>query len=499
MLSNTTPRISAHNDLHTHSSLLTSLMLLLSLILCLLCSVANAQLKPQSSPYSIEGKPATQAVLTIGSRPSPSDIARSPMLRELANIAAVWDAKDLSKLRRSTGSPFLIAEPYSVLGTLELSRTSSSTYVSIITLDGEADPDSDQQPLLYILTISQDEAWAHRISPEVLGHIPVNERMLRSIQYKDPHRSVGQGVYTQPYFESPTILDTKVIKSRIRQRYPDLTRTLSEENLRVRTPRPSAGDDQLPGILVWISPTPNGQIPQTLHDACDELNLIAVGADNNGNPRSLTDRLQIHLDSITTIQTHYQTDPRRVYVTGMSGGGRCSSILQLAFPDIFMGAVPIVGLDSYHRTPTGAPNRYYPERLSKPSARWMRLLKDRRFACITGSMDFNEPEMQTRSAQMKKDKLKIRLDVIDGMGHTMPSPAQFTDALTWVDELQSKRISRAQEQAAQDLESCLSRYEDPAEDLKARTLLIQITIDAPWSLPAYEAARILGFEQVSTP
>jgi dienelactone hydrolase len=239
----------------------------------------------------------------------------------------------------------------------------------------------------------------------------------------------------------------------------------------------------------------NGQIPRIFHEACDELNLIAIGVDNNGNARELTDRLQTHLDSIATIQAHYRIDPRRVYVTGMSGGGRCSSILQLAFPDVFMGAVPIVGLDSYHRTPTGSEGKYWPERLAKPAARWFRLLKHRRFAAITGTMDFNAPEMRTRTQQMKQDNINIRLDIIEGMGHTMPSSEQFHEALKWVDELQQEQIKAAADEAKRALDNFLKRSKGGlATDTKDRIVLIQITIDAPWSEAAWEAARLLGIE-----
>jgi poly(3-hydroxybutyrate) depolymerase len=111
-------------------------------------------------------------------------------------------------------------------------------------------------------------------------------------------------------------------------------------------------------------------------------------------------------------------------------------------------------------------------------------------------MDFNAPEMRTRSKQMADDKINIRLDVIEGMGHTMPSSEQFSDSLTWVDALQRERIESAQEKAQRALEGYLNRLGPGlAEDPKARKILIQITIDAPWSKAAWDAARLLGVEE----
>lgn len=446
--------------------------------------LALAQQAPTQDPFRIEGKPPTQGCLTVGSHAAKTDLAESPMLRELANIAGLLDAKSINHLRRSL-SPIAPLDPdYTTVGMLRITRGSADADLTIARQPGGG--------LVVVAPETQNQCYP--LDPEVFAALPLNRAMLEGIEQNDPSRAAGSDRFGLSSIESPAVLDTKTRRVRFKHRYPELTRTLEDERMRIRLPR-SQTTDVLPGILVWISPTPNGQIPRIFHDACDELNLIAIGVDNNGNTRELTNRLQNHLDSIATVQAHYRTDTRRVYVTGMSGGGRCSSILQLAFPDIFMGCVPIVGLDSYHRTPTGAEGKYWPERLAKPAARWFRLLKDRRIAAITGTMDFNAPEMRTRSQQMKADKINIRLDIIEGMGHTMPSSEQFLDALRWVDELQQERIDTAAAEAQTGLDNYRKRSNGGlAADPKSRRVLIQITIDAPWSDAAWEAARLLGIE-----
>jgi len=466
-------------------SVLDSLPLLLRIAaIALAAQTTLAQPAPSQDPLRVEGKPPTQACLTVGDQAQSTDLAKSPMLRDLANIAGELDAKSINQLRRSLAPIAPLNPEHTTIGVLRMTRGRTTADLTIARKpDGGlvvVDPDSQSQ--------------CFPIDPDVFSSLPINQAILKGLEQKDPSRSTGSGQLGLPYFESPIVLDAITRRVRFKHQYPALTRTLDEEQIRIRMPRTKT-DENLPGILVWISPTPNGQIPQIFHAACDDLNLIAVGVDNNGNKRELTDRLQNHLDSIATIQAHYRTDHRRVYVTGMSGGGRCSSILQLAFPDVFMGAVPIVGLDSYHRTPTGAEGQYWPERLAKPAARWFRLLKDRRIAAITGTMDFNAPEMRTRSRQMKQDNINIRLDIIEGMGHTMPSSEQFLDALEWVDGLQQERIEEAAKEAQNALDTYLKRSSGGfAADPKSRRVLIQITIDAPWSDAAWEAARLLGFE-----
>lgn len=253
--------------------------------------------------------------------------------------------------------------------------------------------------------------------------------------------------------------------------------------------------DQPPGILVWISPTEHAGIPYAIFPALDTLNLIAVGIDNNGNDRPITDRLQNVLDAIHTIRAHIRIDTNRIYTSGFSGGGRCASILFLAFPDLVTGAVPIVGLDSYHRIPTGQPNLYWAGNIGRPAKKLLDLAQQHRLRAITGTMDFNEPEMSRRITNLQADGFDARLDTIDAMGHTMPTDTQFSTALTWVDANQREHADRAAQNAQDQLDKLLESNPnpDPTTDIPTRRTLIDITTTAPWSKPAHQAATILGF------
>jgi Prolyl oligopeptidase family len=433
----------------------------------------------------IGSKPALGGVLTMKSEPMDADLAASGMLRDLGKIAGVLDAKDLGRFRREISEAVKLSDGLQSIGVLQLVRTGETKVLTIA---------KDPAGLLYLLD-EKAPSQGNFLDDKTLDAIGLDRAMLSGIDREQTQEQLRSGRLNLPYFESTTQLDGKTRRARLKRQYPELTRKLDEEQMQLRLPV-NQKSKELPGVLVWVSPTPNGQIPRIFYEACDELNLIAIGVDNNGNQRELTNRLQIHLDSIATVQAYFRIDPRRVYITGMSGGGRCSGILQLGFPDVFMGAVPIVGLDTYHRTPTGKAGEAWPERLAKPSGRWFRMLKERRFACITGTMDFNAPEMEKRVAQMQADGLNARLDMIDGMGHTMPSSDQFASAIRWVDELQRELIEEASTKASDQLATILDRYEDDvASDPKARKQLIKITMDAPWSDAAWEAAELLGVSE----
>jgi dienelactone hydrolase len=243
-------------------------------------------------------------------------------------------------------------------------------------------------------------------------------------------------------------------------------------------------------VLVWISPTPDGRIPDTIAPACDLLGLIAIGVDNNGNQREITDRLQNHLDSIETLAQHANIDRQRIYLTGMSGGGRCSGILQLAFPDYFAGAVPIVGLDTYHNAPTGQAGKFWPRRLSRPSGPIRKQLEDRRIRSITGNADFNEPEMTLRTQLLQDDDIEAQIDVIEGMAHTMPNPEHFTSALIWVDEPRHEGIEQSRNEAAAILKET---QEQDASIPAVRRRLIEVLRLVPHTDQAWQAAERLGY------
>lgn len=455
-------------------------------LLVMFLGVNAAHVQPASKrvvQLSIEGKPATRAVIWQGDQPLEwTDIGESPMLRGLAGIAGTLDARALASLRRSMKAPVKVSDSIPVIGTIRLTRGAATDNLQIAR---EADG------VLVILS-KGTPGMGNLLDWDLLSDIGVSRAVLDGVVTDEP-QSRDQRDLVQ--YQSHVVLNPKTQRVRFKRQYSLLSRTLGQERFRIRLPRGS--DSELPpGVLVWISPSPNGQIPQIFFEACDELNLIAVGVDQNGNTRKLTDRFQNHFDSLATIKAHYRIDDRRVYVTGMSGGGRCSSILQLAYPDVFMGAVPIVGLDSYHKTPTGAPGKYWPDRQGRPDTRLFGMLKNRRIAAITGTMDFNAPEMRKRTQQMKNDKVNIKLDVIEGMGHTMPSWEQFLESIRWVDELQQERIGKAAAKARVKLDQLIKRSgRECGDDVRARKILIQITVDAPWSEAAWEAAEILGIEQ----
>ena len=237
------------------------------------------------------------------------------------------------------------------------------------------------------------------------------------------------------------------------------------------------------GLLVWSSPTARGAIPPVFRAALDELNLVCIGSDNTGNDRDVPDKFQIVFDAVATARQRFHIDARRIYITGMSGGGKVTSILAMCFPDVFTGAIPIVGLGTYstlddtwgqHR------NAYFAE----PRGPLAKLARARRMAPMGGPPDFNYDEMRERVARLEVDGFtNIRFFTYPDMAHVMPSADRFAEALRWIDA----PWQQVREQERDRAESLLAANVDSGD----RAALAEIIVAGPWTDAAWRALELL--------
>jgi hypothetical protein len=256
----------------------------------------------------------------------------------------------------------------------------------------------------------------------------------------------------------------------------DADRDLAGETLHARLP--AGYDPRRPaGLLVWSSPTPEGRPPRILAAVLDELGVICVGMDGAGNARDVPDKFQLVFDAVATARRRWHVDPRRVYIAGLSGGGKVSSILTFCFPDVFAGAVPIVGFGCYS-TLDESWGRHRSPYFARPESRRLDLARSRRYALMGGPADFNYDEMVERRRRLMDDGFTgIRFFEYPDMAHHMPTPPRFVEALSWVDEpyrsLRSPEVGEAR------------------EHLDAGRLREAIEV-GPWTPAAWEALDRLG-------
>lgn len=292
----------------------------------------------------------------------------------------------------------------------------------------------------------------------------------------------------QPYVPGAIVLDGPTLRRRLFRNPGDtapLDRNLAEERFFVRFPKER--DKRRPcGLLVWIHAIDGHEPPlHVIAPVCDDLGLAIVSIADAGNAREVVDRLQLVLDVVATVSARVPIDEHRIYAAGISGGGRCSSIVWGCFPDVFTGAVPIVGLDSYQVTPTGT-GRAWRQSYDRPSGVLLGMLRKHRMAGISGANDGNYAEMKARLDLLSRDGQDVHLFEQPGMGHEMPTAETFAEAMRWVDEVACATATKAAEEGAEVL-----RRARAAEGEARERLLTKVIEESPWSDAAWEAIDLL--------
>jgi hypothetical protein len=441
---------------------------------------------PAAGPFDFPGRSAERVVVSWSSAP-PGAVLESPMANRLLGVAAVLGASDVRQLASLSRRAAEVGWPAEteILGHAHVSRAEQhATYRVGVTPDRLALFATVPDGPVFAL----DADGCHAILAPLLGYAGGFG--------PEAGASVGEvAEFPGDPRVSPIVLDEATVRDRLNAgrptELPPTDRYLPDEQLFIRlpagyTPRRPAG------LVVWIDPTDSGRPPEGFSPAADAMNLIMIGAADAGNPRLATDRYQLALDAVASASSRFHIDPARVYVTGVSGGGRISSGLAVCFPDIFTGAVPIVGLNCYDHVPLGD-GRFVPLGFRKPDAKRWKLLREHRIAAVSGPLDFNYREMTNAVRIYQRDGLPVRLFEYEDMAHTLPTPERFAEALGWVDEPVALASGAAAAEAAEQLDAYLARFGGlPATTDVQRRLLERVTTTAPWSDPAWRACELLG-------
>ena len=444
---------------------------------------------PPDAVFRVNGQRPTAAVITVGESWDESVPLDTPMGRLAAGVLDRYDTSSIAKLLRCATRQPMPAD----------TRTHR---VAVIHLAGRRPETTKQVELLRLA----DGSWGARALPLGDGIILDTDRFEAVTSswpvYRggfghapDPDTRGASMALARPYVAGAITLDARMQKQRLYRGMPIRTlapdRVLDDETMHVRLP---AGYDprEPAGLLVWSSPTARGSIPRVFGPALDELNLVCIGSDNTGNDRDVPDKFQMVFDAVATAQQRFHIDDRRIYITGMSGGGKVTSILAMCFPDVFTGSIPIVGLGSYslldeswgkHR------NAYFAE----PRWRLLKLARAHRMAPMGGPPDFNYDEMQERVARLEVNGFtNIRFFSYRDMAHVMPTADRFAEALQWIDA--PWRQVREQERAR--AESLLAAYLDSREEpapagAEDRAALGEIIDAGPWTDAAWRALELL--------
>jgi hypothetical protein len=424
-------------------------------------------------PVRVGGLAPEVAYVCVGADAAPPETWDVPMLSQLAGVIGELGPSNLSHLRRGIAlardpGGWVAAERHAVVW---LRRGRAAVSLDLLRMHDS----------LYALRDEAGGVW--ELGPGVIDSIGVAWWRRGWTPDASPP---GSRLRAAGLAASVT-LDAATIRRAFRINFAPATRRVERETWHVRLP--SSLDRARPsGVLIWISPNPDGRLPPAYESVLDQIGFIAIGADNTGNGRPLAERLQLVLDGVEILKRRWLIDPAAVYLAGLSGGGRCAAILQLGMPEVFSGTVAVAGLDSYHDAPTGNLAEIWPGALGKPLANAMRSLRDRRIAALLGELDFNRAEAAARVALLAADGIPARLEIVPGLGQALAPAPVFAENLRWVDE-----PCREASQASVERATALLTAVRPGPDHRAA--LVGVIRAAPWSEPAWVAAELLGYSR----
>jgi len=202
----------------------------------------------------------------------------------------------------------------------------------------------------------------------------------------------------------------------------------NEEKDTYRLHVPPSYDGTKPfGLLLYVNSGDPGHIPPQWLPLLDEMKLIAVAAENVGNPHPMMRRVQCSMDALANVEKEYRIDPARRVVTGISGGGHMAMLTAAMYPDYFIGAISHAA-QSY--LPDARGFGHFPGlELSDFKSKERKKLK---WMVISGDKDQNYQTIIQTSKEWDAANLTYRFLDVPGMGHVPAAAAPMKEALVWI-------------------------------------------------------------------
>ena len=462
---------------------------------------------PRTTLFSVGDLPATRGVVTAHWATPPSgEVPSSDMLRTLTGVGVELGPRQIRDLERALSDRTRVPPDVRVvesLWTVHLWNGSAKARVEIGRVEEGwilASRDEREARLEQVPFEHLSQQWGNpRPDPTTLGIARRSAAPDHAID--DPAEREPTLLRPQPR-ASPVRLDAPELSKRFARGgvspfEAPLTRDIDGESFNLYIP-PDAKPNRPLGLLVWINPTESPEPPSVVTEAAGALGLAVIPPAHAGNDRPVVDRLQLALDAVQTATNSVWIDADRVYIAGMSGGGRLASMLWAGAPDVFTGALGIVGLNSHHQIPTGK-GTVWPPSHRLPAGDLARRLRPHPIAAITGPRDFNFVESRQRITQLKREGFEARLFDLPRLAHEMPDAGTIRDALIWIDRPVQQQRSEAGARADTILDrippEVLENPESPLSE-QHRRALVRVTELAPWTEPAWFAAERLGYTAI---
>jgi hypothetical protein len=226
--------------------------------------------------------------------------------------------------------------------------------------------------------------------------------------------------------------------------------TLPDESFEIYVPKTYDGEKPA-GLFVYVSPGPSGKPPKNWLKSMDDHGLIWVSPNKVGNDRFVRPRMGLAIDAAHNMPKRYKIDPRRIYVAGVSGGGRVASMLGVGFPDVFTGGgFYMIGCNFYRQERSAEQDGVFRRSYNVPPTKIYQLAKRTKHVFLTGDTDGNREQTQLYYTGFRRDGFDHSTCLqVPGMGHRAPDAEWFEKGIAALEEvIEPKPASPARTTAA---------------------------------------------------
>lgn len=191
------------------------------------------------------------------------------------------------------------------------------------------------------------------------------------------------------------------------------------------------------GLITFINASARMELPAGWESVLEEKKLIFVAPQNAGNDLpGLSPRLGLGVAGAQAVIRDYKIDPKRVYVSGFSGGARCATILGFYASDLFSGVIALCGANFHEEVPRKEATAEGEYGVQPASPEEVRDAKRKvRFAIVTGETDWRRGNIaDVFHGGYEKQKFHARLWEVPGLGHAICSPDTLREAVEFLEE-----------------------------------------------------------------
>jgi hypothetical protein len=141
------------------------------------------------------------------------------------------------------------------------------------------------------------------------------------------------------------------------------------------------------------------------------------------------------IDAAVNAQKTFKIDPNRVYVCGVSGGGRVASMLGVGFPDVFRGGFYIIGCNFYRQERSVEQNGVFKRSYNVPPTKYYVMAKKQnKHVFLTGDTDGNREQTEIYYKGFVRDGFEHSTYFqVPGMGHSPPPQDWFAKGMDALD------------------------------------------------------------------